>query len=320
MSNIKILNNISLYNSITAASGVRTPEVDGFNSKLILKPDPTLNTDQYLIVEPTGTGDIHIRAGGDIDNSAASLRLGGEYNNVIVSDSGHYVAHVTGMKDTSGNWHANYDGGAPWVFQTEEIVDGLEYKHSLLLPASAHIGNDGGVATWHGNLNFLGNLNVAGSATFHNTDYSTTSSISVTNTGTGPALVVTQTGDEAIAAFYDDNSIAFYIDGHTARAGNVGVGTVTPNEKLTVVGNISATGNIYSSNMLAKFVSAFGDASNTSFVISHNLGVQDVVVSVIDTSTQEVVYPSVAYTALNQVTLEFSQAPALTAYKVIVIG
>ena len=133
-------------------------------------------------------------------------------------------------------------------------------------------------------------------------------------------MIVNQTGDEAIAAFYDDNSIAFYIDGHTARAGNVGVGTVTPNEKLTVVGNISATGNIYSSNMLAKFVSAFGDASNTSFVISHNLGVQDVVVSVIDTSTQEVVYPSVAYTALNQVTLEFSQAPALTAYKVIVIG
>lgn len=90
-----------------------------------------------------------------------------------------------------------------------------------------------------------GNLTVTGSATFHNTEYTTTSSISVTNTGTGPALVVNQTGEQAIAAFYDDNSIAFYIDGKTGTGGYVGVGTETPNEKLTVVGNISSTGTMY---------------------------------------------------------------------------
>lgn len=515
MSNIKVLNNVSLYNSITAASGVRTPEVDGFNSKLILNPDPSLNNDQYLIVEPTGTGDIHIRAGGVMDNSAASLRLGGEYNNVLVSDSGHYVAHFTGMKDTSGNWHANYDGGSPWVFTTEEIVDGYEYKHSFLLPASAHIGNDGGVATWHGNLNILGNLNLAGSATFHNTEYTTTSSISVTNNGTGPALVVNQTGEQAIAAFYDDNSIAFYIDGKTGTGGYVGVGTETPNEKLTVVGNISSTGTMYVSSIgndnynwafnkagditfpillgnqrtgtgenlkfpktgtqklvstsagtsaqqtverlviaggdsyyntdtsqyegeggdiylwagkgydggdikvdagegvngggtvkirgaytlsgtggfvevyagdssngtggpvdihagcgplgggnitlqtceggthqlvlsstgelitpynlvvngsvyatggivgassITKFVSSFGDGVNTSYTINHNFGTEDVVVSIIDTATKEVVYPSVVNYSSNSIKVEFSEAPALTAYKAVIIG
>ena len=245
MSSIRVLNNVSLYNSITATSSIRVPKVEGVNSKLILSPDPTLNNDQYLVVEPTGTGDIHIRAGGNMDNSAASLRLGGEYNNVLISDGGHYVAHVTGMKDTSGNWHTNYDGGAPWIFITEEIVDGLEYKHSFYLPASAHIGNDGGVATWHGNLNILGNLNLAGSATFHNTEYTTTSSISVTNTGTGPALVVNQTGEQAVAAFYDDNSIAFYIDGKTGTGGYVGIGTDTPNEKLTVIGNVSSNGVLF---------------------------------------------------------------------------
>jgi len=242
MSNIRILNNISLYNSITAASGVRTPEIDGFNSKLIIKPDPTVNNDQYLIVEPTGASDIHIRAGGDMDNSGAQLRLGGEYNHVEVSDSGHSTTIVTGKKDTSNIWHTNSGG---WVFKTDELVDGSVYKHSLSLPTSAHIGNDGDVATWHGNLNILGNLNLAGSATFHNTDYTTTSAISVTNTGTGPALVVNQTGEQAVAAFYDDNSIAFYIDGNSATAGNVGIGTSTPNEKLTVVGNISSTGTMY---------------------------------------------------------------------------
>ena len=258
MSNIRILNNISLYNSITAASGVRTPEIDGVNSKLIIKPDPTVNNDQYLIVEPTGTSDIHIRAGGDIDNSGAQLRLGGEYNHVEVSDSGHSTTIVTGKKDTSNNWHTNSGG---WVFKTDELVDGSVYKHSLSLPTSAHIGNDGDVATWHGNLNILGNLNLAGSATFHNTDYTTTSAISVTNTGTGPALVVNQTGEQAVAAFYDDNSIAFYIDGKSATAGNVGIGTSTPNEKLTVVGNISSTGTMYVSAVNDLKVTTWGSGT-----------------------------------------------------------
>ena len=317
MSYIKVLNNVSLQNSITAISGVRTPEIDGFNSKLILKPDPSLTNDQYLIIEPTGSNDIHIRAGGNSDASNALLRLGGEYNHVEVSDNAHSITFSTGMQDNSNIWHTN---SSYWKFQTQELVEGSEYKHSFYLPTSAHIGNDGGIATWHGDLNFLGNLNVAGSATFKNTEYTTTSSISVTNTGTGPALVVNQTGEQAIAAFYDDSNIALYIDGKTGTAGNVGIGTETPNVKLTVVGDISASGTIYGSSTISKFVSTFGDGSNLNYTIPHGLGVQDVVVSIVDTTTQEVVYPLVTNTALNQITVSFSEAPALTAYKAIIIG
>ena len=317
MSNIKILNNVSLYNSITSVSSIRTPEVQGFSSKLILNPDPSLNGDQYLIIEPTGSTDIHIRAGGNIDASNALLRLGGEYNHVEVSDNAHSITFSTGMKDTSNIWHTN---SSYWKFQTEEIVDGSEYKHSFYLPPSAHIGNDGGVATWHGDLNFLGNLNVAGSATFHNTQYTTTSSISVTNNGTGPALVVNQTGEEAIAAFYDDSSIAFYIDGKTGTAGYVGIGTSAPNHNLTVVGNISATGTIYGASTIAKFVSAFGDGTNTVYELNHLLNTEDVVVSILDTTSKEVVYPSVVNYSISSIKVEFSEAPLLNAYKAVVIG
>ena len=165
-----------------------------------------------------------------------------------------------------------------------------------------------------------GNLTVTGSASFHNTQYTTTSAISVTNTGTGPAVEVNQTGNQAIAAFYDDSNIALYVDGHDSRPGYVGIGTSTPNVNLTVVGDISASGRIYSNYTINKFVSTFGDASNTTYTIPHNLGVQDVVVSIVDSVTQEVVYPLVTNTALNQITVGFSQAPGVSAYKAIVIG
>lgn len=43
-------------------------------------------SDQYLIVDPTAPNHIHLRAGGTIDGSSADLYLGGEYNNVRISD------------------------------------------------------------------------------------------------------------------------------------------------------------------------------------------------------------------------------------------
>lgn len=224
MSNIRVLNNISLYNSITAVSGIKT------------------NT---LTVDAGAT--------------AGSLSINGQ------SLNGYELA-----------------------------VGGDAY--------------------------FSGNLVVAGSASFRNTEYTTTSAISVTNNGTGPAVVVNQTGNQAVAAFYDDGAIALYVDGSDVRAGNVGVGTATPNEKLTVVGNISATGNIYGSNTITKFVSTFGDGTNVNYTINHGLNVQDVVVSIVDSTSQEVVYPLVTNTALNQITVSFAEAPALTAYKAIIIG
>lgn len=55
---------------------------------LRLIPDVTLeNNEQYIIIDPTGGGDIHIRPGGNIDNSNGRLILGGE-NSAFVVESG----------------------------------------------------------------------------------------------------------------------------------------------------------------------------------------------------------------------------------------
>jgi hypothetical protein len=172
-----------------------------------------------------------------------------------------------------------------------------------------------------GDVLIQGTLSAIGESFFLNTVFQTTTAITVNNNGTGPALSALQTGDEAVAAFYDlETGVALYVDGHTARPGFVGVKTETPNVELTVVGDISASGSVYGSNILNKYTYPVGDGAATSFTFDHNLGSEDLITTVIDSSTKAVVYPSVVYTTLSSVTVEFSNVPAASAYKLIVVG
>jgi cytoskeletal protein CcmA (bactofilin family) len=70
-----------------------------------------------------------------------------------------------------------------------------------------------------------------------------------------------------------------------------------------------------------KFVSAFGNTSDTSYVLNHNLSTEDVTVTVIEVATKSVVYPSVTNTSSTEITVEFSEVPTSSnSYKAIVIG
>ena len=171
-----------------------------------------------------------------------------------------------------------------------------------------------------GDTYMSGTLTVAGSSFFVNTTFTTTSALSVVNNGTGPAIVGVQIGDEAIAAFYDDADIALWVDGNPARPGFVGVGTKEPNKELTIIGDVSATGRIFGDGMLNKFISSFGNDSDTIYNISHNLNVQDIVTTVIDNLNFEVVYPLVINSNYNEVTVEFSDPPGINNYKIIIVG
>ena len=326
MSNIKILQNVTIYNSITSLSSITTSEIDGRNNKLVIKPNPNLGTDQYVVIEPTGSTDIHIRAGGDIDTSSSELFIGGENTYLKVSDSADSVYVKTTDIDTltlpaTANIKTN-DGRS---IIDDPVANTLTVNNSAYVLSSFAVGSSsplsGATFSVKGKVVIDGSLIATGSATFVNTTFTTTSSISVVNNGTGPGLVVRQEGNQAVAAFYDhENGIGLWVDGDSTRPGYVGVKTVSPNKELTVVGEISATGKIYSTNMINKFVSAFGDGTNVEYVLYHNLGVEDVVISVIDTATKEVVYPSVTQTALNEIKISFADAPALTAYKAIILG
>jgi prepilin-type processing-associated H-X9-DG protein len=89
-------------------------------------------------------------------------------------------------------------------------------------------------------LTVQGDLTVTGDFTCLETTVSVTSAMDITNTGTGPALIVNQTGSNDIVDFRDDGTSAFYIE----DGGNVGIGCTNPTQKLDVNGNINTCGNI----------------------------------------------------------------------------
>jgi len=104
-----------------------------------------------------------------------------------------------------------------------------------------------------GHCTITGNLSVKGDLTKLDTYVLITSStqIVVNNaSNTESALFVSNTGNNRIVEFYDvDSSVtptrpSFMIDGDTARPGFVGINVGKPNEKLTILGNISAMGNL----------------------------------------------------------------------------
>jgi len=120
-----------------------------------------------------------------------------------------------------------------------------------------------------GNALIMGNLSALGTWTELDTYVNVTSAMSITNVGTGPALYVKQTGDQAVAAFYDDSNIALYVDGHAARAGNVGINTTTPSTKLNVNGAIRVD-NGYTLTVSDKDKNTTNNGSNGAYIVSTN--------------------------------------------------
>ena len=124
------------------------------------------------------------------------------------------------------------------------------------LTINGNISSNGNVyfsnGNFSGNVTVYGNLSTLGTITQTDTLLFVTSAVSITNTGTGPALTVNQTGNQDIATFFDDSVTSLIIkDG-----GNVGINTTTPNEKLTINGNVSSNASINCNNLYVNNITA----------------------------------------------------------------
>ena len=97
----------------------------------------------------------------------------------------------------------------------------------------------------NGSARIEGDLMVNGTMTYLNTDVQVTDQFSISNAGTGPALLVTQTGTQPIVEFRDDDKVVFkVVDG-----GFVTIGSNDPATKLDVEGDTTVRGTIFTSNI-----------------------------------------------------------------------
>ena len=163
------------------------------------------------------------------------------YTNTTVTFNGN-----VGSQDlqTTGNLSATNVFGN--ISNTTGINNDIDVK---FFPLSG--GTITGATRINADLTVYGNLSATGASYFSNTFYSTTSALSVVNIGnTGPALYVGNNGTGDIASFYDlDQGVeVLHVGGSNGSFPNVGIKTNSPNESLTVVGNVSASGSILSYN------------------------------------------------------------------------
>jgi len=119
------------------------------------------------------------------------------------------------------------------------VGNDLTVTHNLSVVNDVYFGNN---LTVERDLRVKGNIQIDGEFSRIETLVYATSAVTITNTGDGPALNVDQTGNNAIANFTDSGNSVFYIEGTQERPGFIGVNTKDPNERFTVLGNISAGG------------------------------------------------------------------------------
>lgn len=158
-------------------------------------------------------------------------------------------------------------------------------------------------AVFHGSVLVEGNMQVLGETTRVDTRVIMTSALELSNTGSGPALKVTQTGLQPLAWFIDNNGDDVVIN----NDGYVGLGTMNPNEKLTVVGNVSAVGDSRATGELHiggnAFFSADSHLSGSEY-IGRNLTVNDDLL-IANASTKKIgintIFPNVELTITGDV-------------------
>jgi hypothetical protein len=163
------------------------------------------------------------------------------------SNSANWSSVYTTVSANSANWQTAYNNAIYTVNGTANQIVSTPIGNNtgnnsvtLSLPSNLIIPND---------LTVQGNLTALGTSTFQNTIFTTTSALSVINTGPGPALYVFQAaGPYDVASFYDGDGIEVLHVGNAQGGGNplgqVGINTSFPSTELTVNGAISSNGAI----------------------------------------------------------------------------
>ena len=232
------------------------------------------------------------RQGADAEAEIATIGTTQTFSNkTLVSST---LNGPVGITDGSGNVVGNLNGDSGTL-----EINGT--SGDIAITANSNLSVTAGTSTFSGNVNINGNLNVQGTLTAINKteiDISDNTLVLNSNVTTG-----TPSQDAAIQV-------------KRGSANTVGIVWSEGNQDWTLTND----GNNYF-GIARKAVFAIGDASNTSFDVVHNLGTQDITVAVrMNNSDYELVETDVKMKDANTVTIAFTDAPALNAYKVIIVG
>jgi hypothetical protein len=85
--------------------------------------------------------------------------------------------------------------------------------------------------------------------------------------------------------------------------------------------NVSPSGGtgVVTLSVSPTFAVTVGNGTGTTFTITHNLGSTDVLTSVVDLTTNKVIYPTVTIVDTNNVSVQFSVAPTINEMRVVVM-
>ena len=232
------------------------------------------------------------RYGADAEAEIATIGTTQTFSNkTLVSPT---LNGPVGITDGSGNVVGNLNGDSGTL-----EINGT--SGDIAITADSNLSVTAGTSTFSGDVNINGNLNVQGTLTAINKteiDISDNTLVLNSNVTTG-----TPSQDAAIQV-------------KRGSANTVGIVWSEGNQDWALTND----GNNYF-GIARKAVFAIGDASNTSFDVVHNLGTQDITVAVrMNNSDYELVETDVKMKDANTVTIAFTDAPALNAYKVIIVG
>ena len=221
------------------------------------------NVTEGLFLKSLGDGSV---SWGSIPSSSASSTIGTIENTVTIQGditatgdlhatnifaSNSFVSAGQDLLDIFATSSGNLEGSGTANTLTK-FVDSSTVGDSIIRETGSRAIVGGslsatGLLDVDGDTTILGNLSVHGDMHYIDTNVTVTSALSVVNSGTGPALYVQQKGSQPIAHFVDANGddIVFSDNGYVGIGiplATLAGGGTTPQERLTVSGNISALG------------------------------------------------------------------------------
>lgn len=221
--------------------------------------ETTITPTKLTVGAPVWNSTGNVTAIGTV-SATSFLGDGSTLDNVVMSNQTNAVIiTANGFQGAADHLTGNFSGN---ISQSTGVNNNSRNTFVNKLSSDFIFGN----LTVYGQISASGGVNVIQSTT------TGTSSLSVLNTGVGPALFVRQTGPWDIATFIDaEGGTVLHVNNisplDNSAPGGVGILTETPNETLTVRGTISASSIIYSGSGIR----VSGDIISTGNVSAANI-------------------------------------------------